>query len=114
MDERIKIIIAVVLSVIGFISIVIIFCLIIWFILRRKLNLKNQNKNLSTSHRQQYERSHNVLITKYDNNKRKKRKRKYHTNDSSISLPFDSPHLINQNVRNLDKLLSLESSLTTN
>ncbi|CAF1062622.1 unnamed protein product [Rotaria sordida] len=114
MDERNKIIITVVFSIIGFILIIVIFCFIIWFILRRKSNLINRNKNPSILRRQQYERSHNVFINKYNSNKQKKRKRRFNTNDSSISLSFDSPHLINQNVRNLDKLLHLESLLTTN
>ncbi|CAF3442987.1 unnamed protein product [Rotaria sp. Silwood2] len=114
MDERDKLIITIVFSVIGFISIIIIICFVTWFILRRKTNSTNQNKSLSMPYRQQYEHSQNILITKYDSNKRKKRKRRFNTNDSSISLSFNPPHLINQNVKNLNRLLSLESSLPIN
>ncbi|UJR27884.1 hypothetical protein I4U23_009149 [Adineta vaga] len=41
-------------------------------------------------------------------------KRRFNTNESTITLSFDPPHLINQNVRNLEKLLNNESTLTAN
>ncbi|CAF1593758.1 unnamed protein product [Rotaria sp. Silwood1] len=109
MDERDKIIIAVVFSIIGFILIIIIICFIIWFIYRRKSNIINYDKNIFISHQQSYEHSQNILINKYNS-----KKQKFNTNDSSISLSFNTPHLINQNVKNLDKLLSFDSLSTIN
>jgi hypothetical protein len=44
-------------------------------------------------------------------NQRKKRKRRFNTNDSAISFSFNPPHLINQNVKKLDQLIANESSL---
>ncbi|CAF3268407.1 unnamed protein product [Rotaria socialis] len=114
MDDRDKIIIAVVFGIVGAISIIVIICLIIWFIVRHKSNSKNHTKNPSIPHRQQYERSQNISLTKYNSNKQRKRKRRFNTNDSAISFSFNPPHLINQNVKNLDKLAPLESSFTTN
>jgi hypothetical protein len=61
-------------------------------------------------HRQQYQRSQKNLSTMNAmHNKRKRRKRRFNTNDSTISFSFNPPHLINQNVKNLDQLIPIES-----
>jgi hypothetical protein len=125
-DERDKIIVTIICSIVGFIFIVLIICLILWFIIRRyrsKSKRMNQNEeNISpripSYHRQRYQRSQKIPPTNFDhnnnnnNNIRKKKKRRFNTNDSAITLSFDPPHLINQNVKNLEKLLNSESTLT--
>jgi hypothetical protein len=45
---------------------------------------------------------------------RKARRKRSNTNDSAITLSFNPPHLINQNVKNLEKFLNSESTLTAN
>lgn len=114
MDDRDKIIISAVLSIVGVTSIIFIVYLIIWFVLRRKSKSTNHVRNPSIPYRQRFERSQNAVLTRLDSNKRRKRKRRFNTNDSAISFSFNPPHLINQNVKNLDKLLPLESSSPTN
>lgn len=111
MDDRDKIIITVVFSIVGIIAAILIICFIVWFLFRHKSKSHIRPKNPSLSYRPQYERSQSLSVTKFDNNKRRQRKRRFNTNDSSISLSFDPPHLINQNVKNLDKLLPLDSPL---
>ena len=67
MNERNQIIIAIIVSIIGIISLIIIMSFIIWFICCRKLNSINY--------------------------KRKEKKKNFDTNDSTLSLSFNSPHL---------------------
>jgi len=111
MDESEQIILAIVFSIVGFISIVIIIGFLIWYILRRRSKSRKSNIKSSITHRQQYQRSQNLSSTNVINNKRKKRTKRFNTNDSTISFSFNPPHLINQNVKNLDKLLASESPL---
>ena len=111
MDRRTTIIVATILSIFGVILIIVIICFIYWFIRRRKSKLKSQIHDPVLSHRKQYERSQKSISMKYVNNRRRERKKRFNTNDSSLSLPFHTPHLINQNVKNLDQLVLNETSL---
>ncbi|CAF3311413.1 unnamed protein product [Rotaria socialis] len=132
-DVRDKIIITVIFSIIGLISIVLIICFLCWFILRHyrskaermRSEEENNSPPISPYYRPQYQRSqkfssttkihHNSNntnnISKISNDKRRK-KRRFNTNDSALTLSFDPPHLINQNVKNLEQLLSNDSTLT--
>jgi hypothetical protein len=122
-DDRDKIILIIISSILGFILIVLIICFLFWFIIRyyRRLKATQKNSNedshsspISPYYRQQYQRSQNFPSTKLNlnNNRRKRKRRRFNTNDSAVSLSFDPPHLINQNVKNLEKLLTHESTLT--
>ncbi|CAF1025511.1 unnamed protein product [Rotaria sordida] len=129
LDARDKIIITIILSIVGLICMLLIICFIIWFIIRYyRLKTKRMNSNeennsppISSYHRQQYQRTQRFPSIKLNHNnnniinkKRKRKKRRFNTNDSALTLSFDPPHLINQNVKNLDKLLTSESTLTAN
>jgi uncharacterized membrane protein len=120
-DERDKIIITIICSIVSFIFIIIIICFTLWLIIRycrskgedTNSTEENNSPSISSYHRQQYQRSQKISSTILAiNNKRKKKKRRSNTNDSTLTLSFDPPHLINQNVKNLDKLLGNESTLT--
>ncbi|CAF0896895.1 unnamed protein product [Adineta steineri] len=125
-DERDKIIITIICGIVSFIFIVIIICFLLRLIIRYyRSKSKHMNSNeennpspISTYHRQQYQRSQKhpstKLITTANHNIKKNRKRRLNTNESVITLSFDPPHLINQNVKNLEKLLNNESTLTAN
>jgi hypothetical protein len=124
-DDRDKIILIIICSILGFILILLIICFFLWFIIRsyRRSKAKHKNSNdenssppISPYYRQQYQRSKNFPSTKFNinNNRRKRKRRRFSTNDSALTLSFDPPHLINQNVKNLDKLLNNESTLTAN
>lgn len=108
MDER-ELIITIIFSITGILAIIIIICILIWHIRYRKTKpIKNFKHSPITTHRQQYQRSQVLSSSNIINNKRKRR---FNTNESTISLSFNPPHLINQNVKNLDKLLATESIL---
>jgi FtsZ-interacting cell division protein ZipA len=109
MDEREEII-TIVFSILGFITIIIIICLIIWNIHRRKSKSIKNIQHTPISYQQQYQRSQKLTSNNIINNKRKKSKRRFNTNESDISFSFNPPHLINQNVKNLDKLLANKPS----
>jgi len=109
MNEREEII-TIIFSILGFITIIIIICLIIWNIHRRKSKSINNIRHTPISYRQQYERSQKLTSNNIINNKRKKPKRRFNTNESDVSFSFNTPHLINQNVKNLDQLLANEPS----
>ena len=109
MGENDTLIVAIVFGIIGIISIIIIISFIIWFIRRKNLQSKKLKKNSSISHRPHYQPSQKLTSIKSNNNQRKKRKR-FNTNDSVISLSFNPPHLINQNVKNLDTLRPTDRS----
>jgi ABC-type bacteriocin/lantibiotic exporter with double-glycine peptidase domain len=113
MDEQAKIIISIVFGVIGILSSIVIVCFIIWLIYRRKSKSRNLKKTSSISQQPQYQSSENSTSIKSNKNSRRKRNKRFNTNDSAISLSFNPPHLINQNVKNLDKLLSTDSISTT-
>lgn len=126
--ERDKIILTIIFSIIGFIFLLLSICFLIWRIIRYyRLKMKSQNSNdtnhlppISSYHRQQYQRSQKYVSTKFNMNKTKnnhhqrKKKKRSNTSDSAITLSFNPPHLINQNVKNLEKLLHNESTLTAN
>jgi hypothetical protein len=123
--ERDKIILTIIFSIIGFIFLVLIICFLLWRIInyyRSKIKHRNSleenhSPSISPYQRTQYQRSEKYLSTKFDiqnRNKTKKRTKRSNTNDSAITLSFNPPHLINQNVKNLEKLLHNESTLTAN
>jgi hypothetical protein len=101
MDDQEKIIIGVTCGLSGVLLIIV----ITMFIIHHK-----SNSSKTISHRQKYLRSQKPISTTFNNNKRKRRNKRYNTNESTISLSFSPPHLINQNVKNLDQLLSNKSS----
>lgn len=127
--ERDKLILTIIFSIIGFIFLLLIICFLIWRLIRcYRLKIKprasheiNHLPRLSSYHRQQYQRSQKYISTKFNSNnhhhhphQRKLKKKRSNTADSALTLSFDSPHLINQNVKNLEKLLQNESTLTAN
>jgi len=119
--EHDKIVLIIIFSIIGFTFILLSFCFLFWRIIcyyrskpkRMNFNGENYSRPISS-----YQRSRKYASTKFDinnnNNRRRKRKRRSNTNDSAITLSFDPPHLINQNVKNLEKFLNSESTLTAN
>jgi hypothetical protein len=123
--ERDKIILTIIFSIIGFIFLVLIIGFLFWRLIRyyrwkvkhRHSIEGNRSSSVSPYQRVQYQRSEKYLSTKFDiknRNKTKKRTKRSNTNDSAITLSFNPPHLINQNVKNLEKLLHNESTLTAN
>ncbi len=111
MDEHEQLIIAIVLGIVGFLSMMIIICFFIWFFLRRKSKSLQHKQLSSISRRQPYRRSEKFSPRNVIDNKRRRQKGRFNTNDSVISFSFQPPHLINQNVRNLDRLLASESTV---
>jgi hypothetical protein len=101
-----KIIIITIGCAIGIISLIAIIWFIIWFILHRKSTATNYSRNPPILYRQKYQCSKKFFAIKFDNNEGKKTKNRFNTSDSSVSLAFNPPHLINQNVKNLNKLSS--------
>ncbi|CAF1298733.1 unnamed protein product [Adineta steineri] len=104
MDGLDKIIIVTICSAVGLILIIAIISVIIWFILRRKSNTTAYNRKSNIFRRPQYQRSKKFFSIKFHSTNGKTGKSKFNTSDSSVSLSFNPPHLINQNVKNLDKL----------
>jgi len=106
MNER-DIILVIIFSIVGVLSCVFIVIFFILFCIRRQMNKKQ------VPQRQKYERSRNATTTTTTNlvlNKQKqRRKKRFNTNESVVSWTFNSPHLINQNVRNLDQFIVNES-----
>ena len=129
-NARDKIIITIICSIVGFVSLALIIFFVLWFIIdhyRSKAhkcmnsNEENNSSPLSLYYRRPYRRSQQLPSMKmcfnnHNNNSnnidRRNKKRRFNTNDSVLTLSFDPPHLINQNVKNLDKLLNSESTLT--
>jgi hypothetical protein len=124
-----KIILTIIFSIVGSIFIILIICFLFWRIIhhyrsttkRMNFNEENNSPPISSYHRPQYQRSQKYISNKFNinnnnnnNNKRRKRKRRSNTIDSAITLSFNPPHLINQNVKNLEKILNSESTLTAN
>lgn len=106
MDEREEII-TIVFSILGFfvlmsVIIVCVCCLYRWHQRRHR-----QHAIIHVRH--EYQRRQRIRTNEVLENRRKRRKRRFNTNDSAISLSFNPPHLINQNVKNLDQLLASES-----
>lgn len=120
LNERETLIVIIVCSISGFLLLLFIICLFFWFTIRHyRLKSKRfhmNDDNESPVMRQRYQRSQNLPANKIEkrNRLRRKRKERFNTNNSSISSAFDPPHLINQNVRNLDQLLNSEGTITTN
>ena len=104
MDGLDRIIIVTICSAVGIISIIAIICFLVWLILHRKSNRTVYNRKSCLSRRQQHHRSNKFFSIKFHNTNKKLGKNRFNTSDSSVSLSFNPPHLINQNVRNLDKL----------
>ncbi|CAF1187216.1 unnamed protein product [Adineta steineri] len=104
MDGLDKIIVVTICSAVGLILIIAIISVIIWFILRRKSNTTAYNRKSNIFRRPQYQRSKKFFSIKFHSTNGKTGKSKFNTSDSSVSLSFNPPHLINQNVKNLDKL----------
>lgn len=131
-DVRNKIIITIIFGIVGLTSFLLIICFVCWFIIRyyrlkrERIDLKDDNDSpVISSYRrhQQYLRPPHVPSVKISSNinnnfsksiNKKRKKTRFNTNDSALTFTFDAPHLINQNVKNLDKLLSNDSTLTAN
>jgi cytoskeletal protein RodZ len=105
MDEREEILV-IIFSIIGLVSVLLIISFSIWYIRRRRSKLPKR-----PIPRQQYQRSEKISSTNVILKKRRQRKKRFNTNESAISLSFNPPHLINQNVKNLDRLIVNETSL---
>ena len=125
LSESDTLILIIVCSIVGFLILSLIICLFCCFSIRyyrrRSKRLDSQTETdspvLPTS-RQHYQRSQHVskATTKLDPNhmkKKKRRGRRFNTNDSAITLSFDPPHLINQNVKNLDRFFPTDPTMTT-
>jgi lipopolysaccharide export LptBFGC system permease protein LptF len=122
-DVRDKLILTIICSIVGFIFTMLIISLLFWLIIQhyrskaRRMN-SNEENNSPSYQRQQYQRSQKYISNKSNvnnnNNKKKLKKRRFNTTDSAVTLSFNPPHLINQNVKNLEKLLHNESTLTAN
>lgn len=99
MDERDQLVVIIVSSVVGGLILLTTILVFLCCLLR-------QNK---TTYERRYRPSQqrNHLSKKYTKNPARS-----NTIDSSISVPFDPPHLINQNVKHLDHLLTSNSTLT--
>lgn len=105
MNER-DIILVIIFSIVGVLSCVFIVIFFILFCIRRQMNKKQ------VPQRQKYERSRNATTTTTNlvlNKQKQRRKKRFNTNESVVSWTFNSPHLINQNVRNLDQFIVNES-----
>lgn len=100
MDE-LEEILTIVFSVLAFILLVIMISICIWCCYRRR----RQRRHSIIHFRQEYQCQPRQTI-----NRRQRRKKRFNTNDSVISFSFNPPHLINQNVKNLDQLLANEST----
>ncbi|CAF0824564.1 unnamed protein product [Adineta ricciae] len=114
-DERDKIILIIICSVISFVFIIIIISFIIWLIIHQYRS-KNQDKQSIDRHPPSpiptYHRTQKIPPVSNIHHIKGKKRRRFNTNESTITLSFDPPHLINQNVKNLQKLLNNESTLT--
>ena len=119
--ERDQLILTIIFSIVAFVFLL----LIISFLFCRLI----QSSRSRTKHRLEHTRPHPPSIaiyprTSYQRSQKypskkfdhqtKKRKKRANTNDSAISLSFNPPHLINQNVKHLEKFYQNESSLTAN
>ena len=80
--------------------------LIVWLIVLRRTS-SHRNRTPSSSHRQRYERA-----SKVSRQDRKHLKHEFNGNESSISFSFIPPHLLNQNVKHLDRILASDSTVT--
>jgi hypothetical protein len=120
LNERDTLIVIIVCSIVGFLSLVLIICCCFWCVIRyyrlqsKRLNSGEENDSpVMASSRQHYQRSQKAQSNKTDQHySRNKKKRRFNTNESDITLSFDPPHLINQNVKNLDRLLNADPTMT--
>lgn len=120
LNERDTLIVIIVCSIVGFLSLVLIICCCFWCVIRyfrlqsKRLNAQEENDSpVMASSRQHYQRSHKAQSNQADQHySRTKKKRRFNTNDSAITMSFDPPHLINQNVKNLDRLLNTDPTMT--
>lgn len=104
MDEQDKIL-TIVFSVLAFILLVIVISICIWCCYRRR-----RRRHSIIHFRQEYhQRKPRQPTNQFIQNRHKRRKKRFNTNESAISFSFNPPHLINQNVKNLDQLLANES-----
>lgn len=112
--ERDQLILTIIFSLVGFVFLLLIisflFCRVIQF-----YRLKHQRHLHSIPHRRSppipiYQRSQKPT----SKHRTKKRQKRSNTNDSAITLSFNPPHLINQNVKQLEKFYQNESTLTAN
>ncbi|UJR21861.1 hypothetical protein I4U23_024934 [Adineta vaga] len=104
MDGLDRIIIVAICSAVGIVSMIAIICFIIWLILHRKSHRTVYNRKSCLFRRQQHQRSNKFFSIKFHNKNERFGKNRFNTSGSSVSLSFNPPHLINQNVKNLDKL----------
>ncbi|CAF1498423.1 unnamed protein product [Adineta ricciae] len=105
MDGLDRVITITICSAVGAVSMLAIVCFLIWFFCRRKSHDTVQHRKACLFCRQHYQRSNKFFSIKFHNNAGKRPgKSRFSTSDSSVSLSFNPPHLINQNVRNLEKL----------
>ena len=120
LNERDTLIVIIVCSIVGFFSLLLIICCCFWCVIRhyrlqaKRLNTHEENESpVMASSRQHYQRSQKLPPSKVDNHYLgRKKKRRFNTNDSAITFSFDPPHLINQNVKNLDRLLNTDPTMT--
>lgn len=123
LSERDTLVLIIVGSIVGFFVFTLIICLScccwIRYWRRRSQRLNSQSEHDSPvlpSSRNHYQRSQKLPSTKLDSNyvkKTKRRRRRFNTNESAITLSFDPPHLINQNVKNLDRFFPTDPTMTT-
>ena len=117
LTERDQLILTIIFSIVGFVFLL----LIISFLFCRLIKyyrMKHQRRMHSFNHLRSppipiYQRSQKPISNK-SNHRTKKRQKRSNTNDSAITLSFNPPHLINQNVKQLEKFYQNESTLTAN
>lgn len=118
LNERDLLIVIVVCSVVGFLLFILIICSCFWLIIRhyrsksRSLTMNDDNDSaIVTTNRTHYQRAKKLPQNKIEENRRRRKGKRYNTNESAITLSFDPPHLINQNVKNLEQLIHNENTL---
>ena len=108
--ERDQLILTILFSIIGFILLVFLICCSCWRIIR-SYHLKIKQKHQEEIYQRKY---YSNKFRQPIYRKTKKRQKRSKTTDSTITMSFNPPHLINQNVKNLEKFLQNESTLTAN
>ena len=122
LSDRDALIIIVICSIVGFLLFVFIICFFLWLIIR---NSRSKSNRLSidevkpsvtnSTQRPHFQRADKISSEKIQENRLKRKKtRRFNTNDSAISLSFEPPHLINQNVKHLSHFLNNEATISTN
>ena len=125
--ERDQLILTIIFSIVAFVFLLLIISLLLCRLIRSSQTRSKHRLEQSFEHarvhpppsisiypRTQYQRSQKYPSKNKFNHQSKTRKKRANTNDSVISFSFNPPHLINQNVKHLEKFYQNESTLTAN